>query len=111
MILDGGIAPILENKYYYTSENGWKEIDGEWYIFDSRGYALQDAWYYDESDKSWYYLDLIARWLEGVRINLCGFGLIVGVMLLMNMGRCIVIVLLLMVVRVDESGAWVDKKD
>lgn len=43
------------SKYYYTSDNGWKEIDGEWYIFDSRGYALQDAWYYDESDKTWYY--------------------------------------------------------
>lgn len=22
------------NKYYYTSKNGWKEIDGEWYILD-----------------------------------------------------------------------------
>jgi len=46
-----------ENKYYYTSQNSWKEIDGEWYIFDSRGYALQDSWYYDEGDKDWYYLD------------------------------------------------------
>ncbi|AQR93094.1 autolysin [Clostridium saccharoperbutylacetonicum] len=36
----------LENRYYYTADNGWKEINGEWYIFDSRGYALQDAWYY-----------------------------------------------------------------
>jgi len=44
------------NKYYYTSENGWKEIDGEWYIFDSRGYALQGAWYYDDNYKAWYYL-------------------------------------------------------
>lgn len=25
-----------KNKYYYASENGWKEIDGEWYIFDIR---------------------------------------------------------------------------
>jgi len=45
------------NKYYYTSQNGWQEIDREWYIFDSRGYALQDAWYYDDNNKSWYYLD------------------------------------------------------
>lgn len=33
----------LENKSYYTSKDGWQKIDGEWYIFDSRGYALQDA--------------------------------------------------------------------
>lgn len=47
----------LEERYYYTSINGWQEIDGEWYIFDSRGYALQDSWYYDEDDNAWYYLD------------------------------------------------------
>lgn len=44
------------NKYYYTSDNGWKEIDGEWYIFDYKGYALQSAWYYDDNYKAWYYL-------------------------------------------------------
>ncbi|WP_297422778.1 N-acetylmuramoyl-L-alanine amidase [Clostridium sp.] len=55
----------LENRYYYTSENSWKEIDGEWYIFDSRGYALQDAWYYDEGDKAWYYLDENCKMLRG----------------------------------------------
>lgn len=32
------------NKYYYTSQNGWKCIDGEWYIFDDLGYALESAW-------------------------------------------------------------------
>jgi N-acetylmuramoyl-L-alanine amidase len=31
----------VENKSYYTSKDGWQEIDGEWYIFDSRGYALK----------------------------------------------------------------------
>lgn len=55
----------LENKYYYTSQNGWQEIDGEWYIFDSRGYVLQDSWYYDESDKAWYYLDSDCRMVRG----------------------------------------------
>ncbi|MFW2487758.1 N-acetylmuramoyl-L-alanine amidase [Clostridium chromiireducens] len=54
-----------ENKYYYTSQNGWKEIDGEWYIFNSRGYALQDAWYYDESDGHWYYLDVNCKMVSG----------------------------------------------
>lgn len=46
-----------ENKYYYTAQNGWQAIDGEWYIFDDRGYALQNSWYYDEKDNAWYYLD------------------------------------------------------
>ena len=45
-----------ENKYYYTSKNGWKEIDGEWYIFDEKGYALKNTWYFDECEKAWYYL-------------------------------------------------------
>ena len=40
----------VNNKYYYTSENGWQNINEEWYIFDGRGYALQEAWYFDESD-------------------------------------------------------------
>ena len=53
------------NKYYYTSDNGWKEIDGEWYIFDSRGYALRDAWYYDDVDKHWYYLDSDCKMVRG----------------------------------------------
>ncbi|OOM05704.1 N-acetylmuramoyl-L-alanine amidase [Clostridium saccharobutylicum] len=53
------------NKYYYTSDNGWKEIDGEWYIFDDNGYALQSAWYYDEKDKAWYYLDSDCKMVRG----------------------------------------------
>lgn len=53
------------NKYYYTDNNGWKEIDGEWYIFDSRGYALQSAWYYDEGYKAWYYLDDDCKMVRG----------------------------------------------
>lgn len=60
----------LENKYYYTADNGWQEIDGEWYIFDSRGYALQDAWYYDESDKAWYYLGSDCKMLRGTKDKL-----------------------------------------
>ena len=53
------------NKYYYTSQNGWKEIEGEWYIFDSRGYALQNAWYYDNSEESWYYLNESCKMARG----------------------------------------------
>lgn len=55
----------LQNKYYYTSNNGWKNIDGEWYIFDDRGYALQYEWYYDKGDKAWYYLDHDCKMVRG----------------------------------------------
>lgn len=53
------------NKYYYTADNGWKEINGEWYIFDSRGYALKNAWYYNENDNSWYYLNDECKMVRG----------------------------------------------
>jgi N-acetylmuramoyl-L-alanine amidase len=53
------------NKYYYTADNGWKEIEGEWYIFDRSGYALQNAWYFNESDGHWYYLDPSCKMLRG----------------------------------------------
>lgn len=59
------LSLYLENRYYYTSENGWKEIDGEWYIFDSSGYALQSAWYYDESNGYWYYLNSECNMVKG----------------------------------------------
>ena len=53
------------NKYYYTADNGWKEIDGEWYIFDSRGYALQSAWYYNDNYETWYYLNDDCKMVRG----------------------------------------------
>ncbi|MDR3594603.1 N-acetylmuramoyl-L-alanine amidase [Clostridium sp.] len=57
-----------KNKYYYTSQNGWKEIDDEWYIFDDRGYALQNAWYYNENNnKAWYYLDENCKMIKGTK--------------------------------------------
>ena len=65
-----------EKGYYYTANNGWKYIDGEWYIFDQNGYALQSKWYYYENDGCWYYLDesckmvygkdkLLWKWIDG----------------------------------------------
>lgn len=51
--------------YYYTSNNGWKCIDGEWYIFDEQGYALESTWYYDENEDRWYYLDENCRMVYG----------------------------------------------
>lgn len=55
----------LNNKYYYTCKNGWKYIDNEWYIFDDKGYALYLSWYFDENEKSWYYLDRNCRRVTG----------------------------------------------
>ncbi|UYZ35668.1 N-acetylmuramoyl-L-alanine amidase [Clostridium beijerinckii] len=60
-------SPDPINKYYYTSENGWKEIDGEWYRFDSRGYALQNCWYHDKNKNVWYYLDENCKMVRGVK--------------------------------------------
>lgn len=45
------------NGYYYTSNNGWKYINGQWYIFDSAGYALKSMWYKDATSGQKYYLD------------------------------------------------------
>jgi N-acetylmuramoyl-L-alanine amidase len=55
----------LENKSYYTSKDGWQEIDGEWYIFDDKGYALQDCWYYDKGHGHWYYLSSECKMVRG----------------------------------------------
>lgn len=57
----------LNNKYYYTSENGWQCIDNAWYIFDKHGYALCLTWYFDEKEKSWYYLDRNCRKVKGTK--------------------------------------------
>ncbi|MFL0168155.1 N-acetylmuramoyl-L-alanine amidase [Candidatus Clostridium helianthi] len=55
----------IDNKYYYTSQNGWQEIEGEWYIFDDRGYALQNRWYNDKNKNVWYYLDENCKMVMG----------------------------------------------
>ena len=60
-------SPDNVNKTYYTSQNGWKCLDGEWYIFDNKGYALENAWYYDENDGHWYYLDESCKMIYGAK--------------------------------------------
>lgn len=42
----------VNNGYYY--KNSWKQIDNEWYSFDSNGYARQSTWMKD--DGKWYWL-------------------------------------------------------
>ena len=41
------------NKYYY--KDIWQKIDGEWYYFDSKGYAKENTWFKD-TDGKWYWL-------------------------------------------------------
>ncbi|OOM67941.1 autolysin [Clostridium sp. BL-8] len=55
----------LENKSYYSSKDGWQEIGGEWYIFNDKGYALQDSWYHDENNNNWYYLGDDCKMVRG----------------------------------------------
>lgn len=50
-------SPDPVNKTYYTSQDGWKEIDGEWYMFNNSGYALSHTWYHYWKDNRWYYFN------------------------------------------------------
>ena len=59
----------VEKGYYYTDDNGWKYIDGEWYIFDEKGYALQNKWYYYKNDGHWYYMDDECKMVHGEKNN------------------------------------------
>ena len=58
----------VAKKSFYKDD--WKLIDGEWYSFDSQGYARESKWIQDKGD--WYYLRencMMAKsqwlWLEG----------------------------------------------
>lgn len=55
----------VNNGYYYTSDNGWKYINGQWYIFNSSGYALESTWYNDTTNGHKYYLDLNCMRVRG----------------------------------------------
>lgn len=35
----------------------WQKIEGYWYYFDLRGYALQKKWLFDKTDGKWYYFN------------------------------------------------------
>jgi N-acetylmuramoyl-L-alanine amidase len=95
------------NKYYYTAENGWKEIDWEWYVFDSRGYALESDWYYDESDKYWYYLDSDCKMIRGSKNKPLWKWIGDGCYDFNEHGRMYCGCITHDGWRVDESGAWI----
>lgn len=40
---------------YYKSD--WKMIKGNWFRFDSEGYAYQNCWFKYDKDNKWYYFD------------------------------------------------------
>jgi hypothetical protein len=44
MMLGGAIVQVLKINIIIQ-----QKIDGEWYIFDDNGYAIQDCWYHDEN--------------------------------------------------------------
>ncbi len=58
----------VANEYYY--KDAWKLIDGEWYSFDSKGYARESVWLLDQG--KWYYLKSSCKmaknewlWIDG----------------------------------------------
>lgn len=101
----------VENKSYYTSKDGWQYVDGEWYIFDSNGYALQDVWYFDESDKAWYYLNNECKMVRGSRYKPLWKYIDSECYAFNEYGQMYCNCVTPDNYRVDGSGAWVDKKD
>lgn len=95
------------NKYYYTSKNGWKCIDGEWYIFDDQGYALENAWYYDEDEGHWYYLDEKCKMVSGQKDKPLWKWIDGGCYAFDEEGRRYCDCVTPDGWRVDESGMWV----
>lgn len=96
----------LEDNSYYTSKDGWQEIEVEWYIFDIRGYALQDAWYYDEGHKAWYYLDSDCKMIRGSKEKLLWKWIDSGCYAFGDDGKMYRDCVTPDGYRVDESGAW-----
>ena len=100
-------SPDNINKTYYTSKNGWKCINGEWYIFDDHGYALENAWYYDESDGHWYYLDEKCKMVYGEKNKPLWKWIDDGCYAFDEEGRMYCDCVTPDGWRVDESGMWV----
>jgi N-acetylmuramoyl-L-alanine amidase len=96
-----------ENKYYYTAQNGWQEIDGEWYIFDDSGYALQDCWYHDENNNAWYYLDENYKMVRGSKDKVLWKWIDGGCYAFDEAGKMYCNCVIPDNYLVDESGAWI----
>ena len=60
----------INNGYYYTADNGWKYINGQGYIFNAAGYALQSTWYTDSTNGHKYYLDSNCMRVKGEKDKL-----------------------------------------
>ncbi|EKQ52686.1 MULTISPECIES: N-acetylmuramoyl-L-alanine amidase [unclassified Clostridium] len=101
----------VENKSYYTSKDDWQEIEGEWYIFDSRGYALQNAWYNDENYKAWYFLDENCKMIRGNKDKPLWKWIDSGCYAFNENGKMYCDCVTPDGYRVDGNGAWSDIKD
>ncbi|WP_160686257.1 N-acetylmuramoyl-L-alanine amidase [Clostridium sp. C2-6-12] len=97
----------VENKSYYTSKDSWQEIKGEWYIFDSNGYALKSAWYYDENYKAWYYLDESCKMARGSKDKPLWKWIDGGCYAFGEDGKMYCDCVIPDGYRVDGSGAWI----
>lgn len=99
-------SPNNINKTYYTSQNGRKCIDGDWYIFDDQGYALENAWYYDEDECKWYYLDENCKMVYGQKDKPLWKWIDGGCYAFDEEGRVYCNCITPDGWRVDESGSW-----
>jgi N-acetylmuramoyl-L-alanine amidase len=96
----------LENKSYYTSKDGWHEIDVEWYIFDDRGYALQNSWYHDVNNNVWYYLSSDCKMIRGSKDKPLWKWIDSGCYAFNEHGQMYCDCVTPDGYRVDESGVW-----
>ncbi|MVX64829.1 N-acetylmuramoyl-L-alanine amidase [Clostridium chromiireducens] len=97
----------VENKSYYTSKDGWQEIEGEWYIFDNRGYALQSAWYYDKGYKGWYYLNDDCKMVRASNVKVLWLWIDGDCYAFSEVGRMYCDCVTPDGFSVDESGNWI----
>ncbi len=66
-----------DDKWWYQNADGtypygeWKEIDGEWYLFDEYGYIIK-GWYQDGD--SWYYFNENGVMMHDTEVEGCYLG-------------------------------------
>jgi len=89
----------VANYIYY--KDSWQQIDGEWYSFDSSGYARQSTWLLDKG--YWYYLKYNCKMARNEWIKVDGKSYYFG-----DQGGMYVNTTTPDGYFVDSSGAWVE---
>lgn len=64
----------VANKKYFKASDGWQYIKDAWYMFDVKGYALQETWFQD-SDNNWYFLDKDCKMIHKTWLFICDSSL------------------------------------